>query len=700
MVNKGLGLVSCGHKGESGTGLSAVRLLIFVFCALLFSRAASAAGRITDIEIADYAVTVRADVPIKYNILKSDDPFRVIVVMEGLTPGNIKNRIFSAKAGITEINTSFAETPVPASRLDILLQSPAVVTAEVSGNALTIHVEQDGKSVEDTPSPASARSEADGGHDTDAAAAIKEVRVDKVGDGLEIVLKADGMVAEPSVFELNGGLVVDVPEVVMESPLPSNVSFPLKGLRYREEKDGIRLVMDIESGYGADVYALDDEVIINISPVFLTKKAGAGAGAKAADAAPATEKKEAQLVSLDFQDADIVPILRLLADVSGYNIVVHPDVRGKITMKLLNVRWEQALDLVLKTFALDKVVEGNIIRIAPVKMFQEERRIAAENKEDSGKTEDIVTKVYSINYSTVESVESFISKAKVLSPRGSISSDARTRSLIVKDIASNLSEVRKLIDTLDKPTQQVIIEARIVEADTDNSRDLGIEWGAKWTSPDSRFGATGSAPGSIAGSHGSTVPVVSLAAGAVAGAVTLGYLNPNQTIGLDLRLSAFENAGLVKLISSPHIMTLENEPATIVHGASIPVTTAGSANSPATTSYLTADLRLNVTPNITPDGSVFLNINVTNDNPNYALRDPLTGNVPIDKRQAQTKVLIKDGATLVIGGILKTTESDSEGGVPFLSKIPVLGLLFKNQSKTKSASEVMIFITPRIVRAQ
>lgn len=697
MVNKGFKLGCGGHKGQNDATSSAAHFLILVFFALLFAGPASAAGRITDIEIADYAVKVKADAPIKYSILKSEDPFRVIVVMEGLALGNFKNRIFSARAGITELNTSYAETPVPASRMDILLQSPAVVTTSVSGNELTIHVPQDGKEEEALSPAASAQDKDDDRSDADDAAAIKEVLLEKVGDGLEIVLKADGAVPEPSVFELSGELVLDIPDVVMQASLPLNVPFPLKSLRYREEKAGIRLVMGIDSGYSADVYTLDDEVIINISPVLLAKKAGPSSAPKAAEASPLPEKKEAQTVSLDFQDADIVPILRLLADVSGYNIVVHPEVRGKITMKLLNVRWEQALDLVLKTFAMDKFIDGNIIRIAPVKVFQEERRMAAETKENTGKIEDVVTRVFSINYSTVNDVEAFITKAKVLSPRGSISSDTRTRSMIVKDIASNITEVRKLIETLDKPTPQVIIEARIVEANTDDSRDLGIEWGSKWTSPDGRFGITGSAPGAIAGSHGSTVPVVSLGA-SVAGALTIGYLNPNQTIGLDLRLSAFEKAGLVKIISSPHIMTVENEAATITHGASIPVTTAGSANAPATTTYLSADLSLAVTPNITPDGSVFLQLSIANNNPNYALRDPLTGNVPIDKRQATTKVLIKDGATLVIGGILKTTESESEGAVPFLSKVPVLGLLFKNQSKTKNASELLIFVTPKIVR--
>jgi type IV pilus assembly protein PilQ len=686
------------YKDKSGPALSALFFLTILLAAMFYAcpGAASESGRITNIEISDYSVEVRADRPIKYSILKSDDPFRFTVMLEGITAGDFKNRIFSRSAGITEITPSFTETPVPASRLEILLQTPSVVKPEVSGNVLTLSLDHDPAEQPD----AAITGSADDSGDIEMASAIKEVLLDKKDGGLEIVLKTDGTAPEPSVFEVDGGLVIDIPDIVMEATLPKGFASPLKGLRFRKEKNGIRLVVDTESGYNSDVYSLDDEIIIDISSAFMTKKQGEGASVSQSAGVPMPESKGNQLVSLDFQDGDIVPILRLLADVSGYNIVVHPDVRGKITMKLLNVKWDQALDLVLKTFSLEKLIDGNIIRIAPVKIFQEERRITAEKKEDSGKAEDITTKVFRVNYSTVESVETFINKAKVLSPRGSISSDSRTRSLIIKDITSSIVEVEKLISTLDKPTPQVIIDARIVEADVDNTRNLGIEWGAKWLSSDGRFGMAGSSPGSIANTLGTVSPIVSLPAGAVAGALTLGYLNPKQAIGLDIRLSAFENAGLVKIISQPHIMTIENEAATIVHGASIPVTTAGSANAPPTTSYLSADLRLNVKPTVTPDESVFLEIDITNDNPNYALRDPLTGNVPIDKRQAKTKVLIKDGATLVIGGIAKSTESDSQGGVPFLSKIPGLGWLFKNQSKTKSSSEVLIFITPRIVRTQ
>lgn len=542
------------------------------------------------------------------------------------------------------------------------------------------------------------------------AKVIEFVLFDKLAKTSELIIKADGKMPEPKLLKLENKFYLDIAGLSLKATLPTEIPHPFKSLSYREDAGVIRFVIELPKGFDAEAVVYDDELIVR--PVDKAVLSASGASQAPQVSEGIDDKAKDKVITLDFQDADVVPILRLLGDVSGYNMVIHPQVQGKITMKLTNVKWQKALEIILKTFNLDKSVEGNIIRVAPVAVFEKELNEIANIRKAQGSAEELVTRTFTLNYITVENAENFINKAKVLSPRGSISSDTRSRTLIIKDIPQSLAEIKRLLDTIDKATTQVLIEARIVEINSENRRDLGIEWGASWRSPDFRFSTVGSAsgaaiPGGYAGTRGAitasttgvgTTPIVSLAAPASAGALTFGYLNAKQTVGLDIRISALEQAGVVKIISSPHIMTIENEKAEITHGSQIPVTTPGTGNNPPTTTYRDANLKLAVTPNVTPDDSIFLNLEITNDSPNYAQRDPLTGNVPVDKREAKTKVIVKDGSTVVIGGIIKTTEGDSEGAVPGLSKIPILGWLFKNESKTKSNRELLIFITPRIVR--
>jgi len=472
----------------------------------------------------------------------------------------------------------------------------------------------------------------------------------------------------------------------------------------------------------SEVYVLDDEVVID---VLAKEKKGKKKGASEATAEPKEKiANGSKVISLDFQDADIVPILRLLGDVGGYNMVIHPDVKGKITMKLMNVPWNQAMDIILKTFNLEKVVEGNIIRIATVKAFQEEKKAVAENKELFGKAEDIQTRVFVINYANVDKVRDAIDKGKILSPRGTMSVDVRTRALIVKDIQSSIDEVQKLLNAIDKPTQQVLIEARIVEMNSNYAKSLGVDWGL-------RAFSTSSLPHSVIKGGGSTgsdnVPggglqVIDPATGTVkrtinmpqvvnlpaatatkqaTSALTLGFLNRAQTFGLDLRLSAVEDIGNAKIISSPKILTLDNQEAIIKQGQRIPVTTlqSGTGGGAATfsTTYIDALLKLVVTPQISPDGTVLLRLEIDKDQPNLAIRDS-QGNPAIDTKQALTQVVLKDGETIVIGGIITSDEERQDSDVPGLGKLPVLGWLFKQKTNSVSRTEMLIFVTPRLMQ--
>ncbi|MEW5744811.1 MAG: type IV pilus secretin PilQ [Nitrospirota bacterium] len=692
------------------------------------------AAEITGIEVLDNVVRITVAGPLHYKVNKTDDPFRVTVDVEGASLGSFRDKMFSKGKGITEIVPTQVQNP-PLARLSVLLQNPSTVSSEVSGDTITITVkEEQGAAAVAAAEAASGKGDAAAAvvppapHDDEAAGSsdpaeqITEIAFNKTAEGAELIIKGDGAMPDPAVFELEGKIMVDVPGVSMKAPLPQETPSPVRRLRHRADDDKVRFVLDIEKGAGVEVVALDDEVIVEVrhKDRGVKNRDGQGKPMASSDQARglAMVKETPKLISLDFQDADIIPILRLLGDVSGYNIVVHPDVKGKITMKLMNVPWEQALDIVLKTFALEKIIEGNIIRVATLKAFQDEKKAVADTKEVFGKAEDIETKVFTVNYANVEKVRESIDKAKVLSPRGNISFDTRTRSLIVKDIASSLADIQSLVIALDKPTPQVLIEARMVEVNKNLARDLGVQWGVAQTDGRVSFGGTRapvtdvstytSSPvtqvGTGQASAGTTVSqnllplVVNLpaAVGPGAGATFgFGWLNKNGTLMLDFRLSALESSGKGKVVSSPKIMTLENEQAIIRHGAQIPVTTRMPDGTFSTT-YKDANIKLAVIPQVAPDGTVLMKLEVTKDEPDFSRVDEL-GNPTINSRAATTQVLLKSGETIAIGGILKSNETESESAVPGVSRIPILGRLFKRDTKSATVEELLIFITPSIV---
>jgi type IV pilus assembly protein PilQ len=512
---------------------------------------------------------------------------------------------------------------------------------------------------------------------------------------------------------LGDRIVIDIPGVVMNTTLPEAVLSPVKGIRSGKYTDKVRLVIDLKEKTNFDVTASGDSVVIALQrtdkEIPALPEAQMPSEVEHEEAAVETKEiKEPEAlvpgeytgkkISLDFQDADIVPIFRLLADISGYNIVVSPEVKGKLTMKLNNVPWDQALDLILKTFSLGKSIEGNIIRIAPYTVFAKESEEAAKAKEAGIKAEPLETKIFPISYADVKVVETSIRSSKILTPRGSMSVDVRTSSMLIKDVASVFPEVENLLATLDKPTPQVMIEARIVEVNTNAVKDLGIQWGGfiKGTNTLSSIGGfSGLNPGTFTGENF----LVDFPGGASTGSgsgFTFGILNPAKTMGLDLQLSAVETLGKGKVISNPRILTVDNGKAKILQGKSIPVrklTTEGTVS----TEFKDINLELNVQPHITPDNSIGISIEIKKEELDPTV--PSIEGVPgTDKKEAKTDVIIKDGETIVIGGIYKINTTESETGVPGLMKIPILGWLFRNTKEEVTTAELLMFITPRIVQ--
>jgi type IV pilus assembly protein PilQ len=394
-------------------------------------------------------------------------------------------------------------------------------------------------------------------------------------------------------------------------------------------------------------------------------------------------------ISLVFDNAEVRNILQLIAEVSDLNIIASDEIKGNVTLRLIDVPWDQALTLVLDITNLGMIREGNVVRVLPKGTIRSmrEAELAADRAQE--KLEPVQTEVISVSYADLKAVVG--PAQKLLSDRGSMTEDARNKLVIVTDVSSRIEKVRELIKILDTPERQVMIEARIVEVNSNFSRDLGVNWGINYANPGEKMGAGSIGIGGdflvgLPSGPGSTALEAGLGAG-----FTYGRIGIDQTI-LDLRLSALEANGNAKVISTPRVTTLNGEEATISQGTTIPYQTSG-ADGPKT-EFVNANLELKVKPVINPDGSVILEILATNDTPSITAGASAPS---IDTKKAETKVLVMDGETTVIGGIFVDTKQVSDSGVPYLGSLPLLGQLFRSDKTVQTKAELMIFITPRIL---
>jgi type IV pilus assembly protein PilQ len=414
-------------------------------------------------------------------------------------------------------------------------------------------------------------------------------------------------------------------------------------------------------------------------------------------------------ISLDFQQADISNVLRLIAEVSGFNIVIGDGVKSKVTMKLVSVPWDQALDMILKMNGLGKIKQGNILWIDTLANIAKQEDEEARAKEAKVKAEDLVDRVFYIR--NLQATELMTALRQNLSARGLMQISQGTNALVVRDTESKMSVLKQLIEGLDLEVPQVQIEARIVQADTVYARGLGVQWGVQNADfGPNTFSAVGNLTGPfapVAGTGATTIPrdfLVNLPA-QVAGlpsvpgiGYTFGKLAPG--FALDLRLSAGELLGLAKVIAAPKITTLDKREAKISQGESIPFQTTSLQGTQTT--FVDANLELNVTPQITSRDprevgkQIMMRVRATR-NAVGARSNP--AGPSIDRREANTQVIVRDGETMVIGGVFIDTQNNNVQGVPYLSRIPVLGWLFKNKSESVSKQELLIFLTPSIVKA-
>jgi type IV pilus assembly protein PilQ len=420
-------------------------------------------------------------------------------------------------------------------------------------------------------------------------------------------------------------------------------------------------------------------------------------------------------INIDLKDADIHNVLRLLADTGHVNVVTADDVGGTITIRMVNVPWDQVLDVVLQAKGLGMVRQGNLIRVAKLDQLQKERELKLAAMKQEYELTPLETRLIPISYAQADELQQ---RAKeLLSPRGSIAVDERTNVLIARDIGNNLDYVEQLIRSLDTQTAQVLIEARIVEATSKYQRDVGIQWGGDSTFSAATGNPTGvafpSSVGVTGGNYDNNTPTAGLspftrnvptpnfavnlpaAVGTGAGGalgVTLGSID--NTLNLGLRLSALESSGLVRIVSSPKIMVLDNKEARINQGTLIPFAQVSALG--VQTTFQEAKLQLLVRPHVTADGGVSMHVKLNRDEPDFTQTSP-RGDPTILKREAETDLLIMDGHTAVIGGIYTRNTGRNLDQIPFFGDIPIIGILFQRRRAADARGELLIFITPHIV---
>lgn len=397
-----------------------------------------------------------------------------------------------------------------------------------------------------------------------------------------------------------------------------------------------------------------------------------------------------QKISLDLQDADVEHVLRLIASVKDYNLVIDQSVQGSISLRLVEVPWEQALDLVLSQNNLVKIQKGNILRITTAEKREQElaqlrrsREAEMRAKQSMKELEELQTEYIQVNYAKAGEMEPQVQE--FLSERGKISTDPRTNMLIVSDVPSNLEKIKSVVNKLDQPERQVLIEARIVYATDEFSRSLGVEWGYLYETRERIYGGD---------EYGMTeeMDTYSVNAPSVGGLDWMGSiakLTGTDLFTLDAQLQLGESQGFSRTISAPRIITLNNERAEITQGTQI-ATQTESESGGTTTEYVEAVLALRVTPQITPDDKLILELEVSDDSQVGSSDD-------ISTKTASTKLIVDDGETLVLGGVRKIERNRQEGKVPGIGDIPILGWLFKKEYKRKNKDELLIFIRPKIM---
>ena len=649
--------------------------------------------------------------PVAFTI---DNPARLAVDLPGTSVALESRRIDVKSGGVDSIVAAEASGRT---RVVFNLDSLQPYSTRTEGNNVFVSL---GRAPGNEAAPATVSTGATATATPAGAFAIEKVDFRRGSDGAgRIIVRTSDPRVQASVKQEGGRTVVDFPRTGVAPEVARRydvVDFatPVNSFDVTNTPNGARIIVNATGDYEQLGYQSDREYVLELRQ-----------RAKAAVAAdPGKREYRGERLTLNFQDIETRAVLQLLAETSGQNIVVSDTVQGNVTLRLQNVPWDQALDIVMRTKGLDKRQEGNVIYVAPAEELAAREKQLLESQKSLTELAPVRTEYLQVNYAKASDLASLIKsqgKSSLLSERGSLAIDERTNTLLLQDTADRLADIRRLVQTLDIPVKQVLIEARIVIVNDDFSRELGVRFGGAFVgnygSNDGLMYVSNSGLNSADGSRG---PIISpngpggvgvdgnaVATGLDRYLVNLPIANPAGRLAMtlldsdyvvDLEITAAQREGRGEVVSAPRVITANGKEAVIEQGTEIPYQESASSGA-TTTQFKKAVLSLKVTPQITPDDRVILDLTVSKDSVGQILPSATGGSVPsIDTREITTQVLVNDGQTVVLGGILETERRDTVNKVPFLGDVPGLGWLFRSKGKTDNKDELLIFVTPKILR--
>lgn len=648
-----------------------------------------------------------------------DDPARIALDLPETTLGLSSRR--------RDVNLGPLETILTAEangRTRVVLNLDTMVPYETRRSGNTIYITLGAKASDSsvTQFAGSAAPSAQRAYSSSGSRSIISVDFRRTRDGGGRVMVTLSDPSTPVDIRQEGGRVVavfkdtDLPAELMRRLDVMDFATPVTTVDTLRTNLDTRIVITAEGKYEQLAYQSDNEFTIEINPV--------ATDTEQLSLFSETKDYDGQRLTLNFQDIETRAVLQLLAETSNRNIVVSDTVQGNVTLRLRNVPWDQALDIVMTTKGLDMRQNGNVIIVAPAEEIAARETADLEARAAINELEPLYSEFLQVNYAKAADLAGLISQSEggqnsMLSERGSVAIDDRTNTLLVQDTVSRLQDIRRLVRTLDIPIRQVLIESRIVVVSDDFSRDLGVRFGATGYKANSSDGATvvsgtgvgtdtmiGSILGNLADpANGTIFPIqlpdlnnrynVNVPIQNPAGRFSIAVLETEYLV--DLELTALQSEGRSEIVSTPRVITANQKEARIEQGVEIPYQESASSGA-TTTQFKKAVLSLTVTPQITPDDNIIMDLRVSKDNVGELVASATGGFVPsIDTRAVETQVLVRDGQTVVLGGIYETVRRETVNKVPFLGDIPGVGFLFRSTQKVENKAELLIFVTPRIL---
>lgn len=611
-------------------------------------------------------VKLRTDGRVDYKSFTLPDPARIVVDLNGLVNRSERSVISTGSASVQRVRVAqFSSDPDPVARVVLDLKGDHPYTVRQAAEGLEVVMSDAARPV---------RTMLASEIDTDLPAtrvAPKMTAADLPREAPEDVFR----VSDAAGVEQDATHLVYAPQTVREpEPPPQERPIDTSVIRSTVEQEPV-----------------DDVFQQGVTPGATVEGGTVLLPGESREVGAMERIFTGEPIDITFTNADLIDVLRLFSEITGLNIAIDPEVRGTVTVRFEGVPWDQALDLILRQNDLTYTYSGNVMRIGTINRLTAEAVRTRELAEEERNNVPLRTVIKYLSYARAPDVQSILSALST--PRGTIIVDARTNQLIISEVPDVLQTMFDLIETIDVATPQVMIEARIVETTKNFARQLGITWGFNGTLDPALGTGTGlTFPNRVDVTGGP------FDFGAGNPVLDLSFMDVLGTFDLDVLLTAAESEGLVKVVSAPKVTTQDNQAAEIQSGVQIPVQTR--VNFTTTVTYIDATLRLSVTPQVTAVGTVIMDIQVQKTEPALGLTVVGGTNSPLITRRAQTKLMVRDGGTTVIGGIYQATDNNAQSRVPFLHQIPVLGNLFKNNDISSRHDELLIFITPRIVRVQ